>query len=158
MAGQGAFGVKHLEAMQKIEGVEVVSLAGGSAESTRAVAERDLESLSRAVQRAAGRREEADRERARQALTRAAEAARAAGDQELADGLLRQRDTLDRRSQQAALARQLAEAMPETQRAGLLRQLERLQRDGDAEGLNQATVDAMAEAALDGSRPVVATT
>jgi 2-hydroxy-4-carboxymuconate semialdehyde hemiacetal dehydrogenase len=40
MAGQGAFGIKHLEAMQKIDGVEVVSLAGGSAESTREVAER----------------------------------------------------------------------------------------------------------------------
>ena len=40
MAGQGAFGVKHLEAMQKIEGVEVVSLVGGSAETTKAVAER----------------------------------------------------------------------------------------------------------------------
>jgi 2-hydroxy-4-carboxymuconate semialdehyde hemiacetal dehydrogenase len=40
MAGQGAFGVKHLEAIEKIEGVEVVSLAGGSPESTKAVAER----------------------------------------------------------------------------------------------------------------------
>jgi 2-hydroxy-4-carboxymuconate semialdehyde hemiacetal dehydrogenase len=40
MAGQGAFGIKHLEAMRKIDGVEVVSLAGGSAESTREVAER----------------------------------------------------------------------------------------------------------------------
>ena len=40
MAGQGAFGVKHLEAMQKIDGVEVVSLVGGSAGSTKAVAER----------------------------------------------------------------------------------------------------------------------
>src|SRR5215216_338387 len=40
MAGQGAFGIKHLEAMAKIEGVEVVSLAGGSPDSTREVAER----------------------------------------------------------------------------------------------------------------------
>ncbi len=40
MAGQGAFGVKHLEAIQKIDGVEVVSLVGGSPESTREVAER----------------------------------------------------------------------------------------------------------------------
>jgi len=40
MAGQGAFGVKHLEAMQNIPGVEVVSLVGGSADSTRDVAER----------------------------------------------------------------------------------------------------------------------
>jgi 2-hydroxy-4-carboxymuconate semialdehyde hemiacetal dehydrogenase len=40
MAGQGAFGIKHLEAMAKIPDVEVVSLVGGSAESTRAVAER----------------------------------------------------------------------------------------------------------------------
>jgi 2-hydroxy-4-carboxymuconate semialdehyde hemiacetal dehydrogenase len=40
MAGQGAFGVKHLEAMAKIPGVEVVSLAGGSPDSTREVAEK----------------------------------------------------------------------------------------------------------------------
>ena len=40
MAGQGAFGVKHLEAIEKIDGVEVVSLAGGSPDSTKAVAER----------------------------------------------------------------------------------------------------------------------
>ena len=40
MAGQGAFGVKHLEAMQQIDGVEVVSLVGGSPDSTKAVAER----------------------------------------------------------------------------------------------------------------------
>ncbi len=40
MAGQGAFGIKHLEAMQKIDGIEVVSLIGGSAESTKQVAER----------------------------------------------------------------------------------------------------------------------
>ena len=40
MAGQGAFGIKHLEAIANIPGIEVVSLAGGSAETTRAVAER----------------------------------------------------------------------------------------------------------------------
>ena len=39
-AGQGAFGVKHLEALQNIPGIEVVTLAGGSADSTRGVAER----------------------------------------------------------------------------------------------------------------------
>jgi 2-hydroxy-4-carboxymuconate semialdehyde hemiacetal dehydrogenase len=40
MAGQGAFGVKHLEAMQKIDGIEVVTLAGGSADSTAEVAKK----------------------------------------------------------------------------------------------------------------------
>jgi 2-hydroxy-4-carboxymuconate semialdehyde hemiacetal dehydrogenase len=40
MAGQGAFGIKHLEAIQKIPDVEVVSLAGGSADSTKEVAEK----------------------------------------------------------------------------------------------------------------------
>jgi 2-hydroxy-4-carboxymuconate semialdehyde hemiacetal dehydrogenase len=40
MAGQGAFGIKHLEAIQKISGIEVVTLAGGSPDSTREVAER----------------------------------------------------------------------------------------------------------------------
>ncbi len=40
MAGQGAFGVKHLEAIQKIPDIQVVSLAGGTAESTREVAEK----------------------------------------------------------------------------------------------------------------------
>jgi 2-hydroxy-4-carboxymuconate semialdehyde hemiacetal dehydrogenase len=39
MAGQGAFGIKHLEAMARIPGIEVVTLAGGSIDSTRAVAE-----------------------------------------------------------------------------------------------------------------------
>jgi 2-hydroxy-4-carboxymuconate semialdehyde hemiacetal dehydrogenase len=38
MAGQGAFGIKHLEAIQKIPGIEVVTLAGGSPDSTREVA------------------------------------------------------------------------------------------------------------------------
>ena len=38
MAGQGAFGVKHLEAVQNIEGVEVISLVGGDQEATREVA------------------------------------------------------------------------------------------------------------------------
>jgi len=40
VAGQGAFGVKHLEALQNIAGIEVVALAGGSPDSTKAVAER----------------------------------------------------------------------------------------------------------------------
>src|SRR5688500_11451788 len=40
VAGQGAFGVKHLEALQNIPGIEVVTLAGGSPDSTRQVAER----------------------------------------------------------------------------------------------------------------------
>jgi len=40
VAGQGAFGIKHLEALQNIEDVEVVSLAGGSIDSTREVAQR----------------------------------------------------------------------------------------------------------------------
>jgi 2-hydroxy-4-carboxymuconate semialdehyde hemiacetal dehydrogenase len=38
VAGQGAFGIKHIEAIQKIEGIEVASLAGGSADSTAEVA------------------------------------------------------------------------------------------------------------------------
>jgi 2-hydroxy-4-carboxymuconate semialdehyde hemiacetal dehydrogenase len=40
MAGQGAFGVKHLEAIQKIDGIEVVTLAGGNPEATREVAQK----------------------------------------------------------------------------------------------------------------------
>jgi 2-hydroxy-4-carboxymuconate semialdehyde hemiacetal dehydrogenase len=39
MAGQDAFGVKHLEAMAKIPDMEVVSLVGGSAESTESFPE-----------------------------------------------------------------------------------------------------------------------
>jgi 2-hydroxy-4-carboxymuconate semialdehyde hemiacetal dehydrogenase len=38
LAGQGAFGIKHLEALANIDDVEVVSLAGGSAASTEEVA------------------------------------------------------------------------------------------------------------------------
>jgi 2-hydroxy-4-carboxymuconate semialdehyde hemiacetal dehydrogenase len=40
IAGQGAFGVKHIEAIQKISGIEIVTLAGGSAESTAEVAKK----------------------------------------------------------------------------------------------------------------------
>jgi 2-hydroxy-4-carboxymuconate semialdehyde hemiacetal dehydrogenase len=40
VAGQGAFGVKHLEAIQNIPDVTVVSLAGGSPQSTKDVAEK----------------------------------------------------------------------------------------------------------------------
>jgi 2-hydroxy-4-carboxymuconate semialdehyde hemiacetal dehydrogenase len=38
MVGQGAFGQKHLDAIAKIAGIEVVSLCGGSPDSTRDVA------------------------------------------------------------------------------------------------------------------------
>ncbi len=38
LAGQGAFGVKHLEAISKIEGVEVVTLTGGNPAGTEEVA------------------------------------------------------------------------------------------------------------------------
>jgi 2-hydroxy-4-carboxymuconate semialdehyde hemiacetal dehydrogenase len=40
LAGEGAFGVKHLEAIRAIPGVTVVSLVGGVAEATREAAER----------------------------------------------------------------------------------------------------------------------
>jgi 2-hydroxy-4-carboxymuconate semialdehyde hemiacetal dehydrogenase len=40
LAGQGAFGIKHLEALRNIPDIEVVSLAGGTPETTREVAER----------------------------------------------------------------------------------------------------------------------
>src|SRR5258708_9789809 len=38
LAGHGAFGIKHLEAMAKIPGIEVISLAGSNGESAREVA------------------------------------------------------------------------------------------------------------------------
>jgi 2-hydroxy-4-carboxymuconate semialdehyde hemiacetal dehydrogenase len=40
LAGQGAFGVKHLEAVSSIEGIQVATLAGGNAEQTAEVAAR----------------------------------------------------------------------------------------------------------------------
>ncbi len=40
LAGAGAFGVKHLEAMQKIDGVRVVSLIGRELEKTREIAQK----------------------------------------------------------------------------------------------------------------------
>jgi len=40
VAGQGAFGQKHLEGIASIKGVEVVSLAGGNAEATKEVAQK----------------------------------------------------------------------------------------------------------------------
>lgn len=39
LAGHGAFGIKHLEAMAKIPGIEVISLAGSNAQSAREVAQ-----------------------------------------------------------------------------------------------------------------------
>jgi len=39
LAGEGAFGTKHLEAIRNIPGIEVVTLAGGVPEQTRALAE-----------------------------------------------------------------------------------------------------------------------
>jgi 2-hydroxy-4-carboxymuconate semialdehyde hemiacetal dehydrogenase len=40
LAGQGAFGIKHLEAIQKIPGVEVITLTGGNPVATKEVAGR----------------------------------------------------------------------------------------------------------------------
>src|ERR1700676_2965562 len=40
VAGQGAFGVKHLEAIAKIDGIEVISLAGGNPAGTEEVAKK----------------------------------------------------------------------------------------------------------------------
>jgi 2-hydroxy-4-carboxymuconate semialdehyde hemiacetal dehydrogenase len=40
LAGQGAFGIKHLEAIQKIPGIEVITITGGNQESTREVAQK----------------------------------------------------------------------------------------------------------------------
>jgi len=40
VAGQGAFGVKHLEAIAKIDGIEVVTLAGGNPAGTEDVAKK----------------------------------------------------------------------------------------------------------------------
>ena len=40
LAGQGAIGIKHLEAIQKIPGIEVITLTGGNQEATREVAEK----------------------------------------------------------------------------------------------------------------------
>ncbi len=40
IAGQGAFGVKHIEAIRNIPGIEIVTLAGGSADSTAEVAKK----------------------------------------------------------------------------------------------------------------------
>ena len=40
VAGQGAFGIKHLEAIANIDGIEVVSLAGGNLAGTEEVAKR----------------------------------------------------------------------------------------------------------------------
>jgi 2-hydroxy-4-carboxymuconate semialdehyde hemiacetal dehydrogenase len=40
LAGQGAFGVKHLEAVSRIDGIQVASLAGGNSEQTAEVAQK----------------------------------------------------------------------------------------------------------------------
>jgi 2-hydroxy-4-carboxymuconate semialdehyde hemiacetal dehydrogenase len=38
LAGQGAFGIKHLEAIQNIPGIEVITITGGNQEATKEVA------------------------------------------------------------------------------------------------------------------------
>jgi 2-hydroxy-4-carboxymuconate semialdehyde hemiacetal dehydrogenase len=40
VAGQGAFGQKHLDALKRIQGVEVTSLVGGNQDSTAQVAKK----------------------------------------------------------------------------------------------------------------------
>src|SRR6202050_5078734 len=40
VAGQGAFGVKHIEAIQNIPGIEVITLTGGNQAATKEVAEK----------------------------------------------------------------------------------------------------------------------
>jgi 2-hydroxy-4-carboxymuconate semialdehyde hemiacetal dehydrogenase len=40
LAGQGAFGIKHLEAIQNIPGIEVITLTGGNQETTAEVAKK----------------------------------------------------------------------------------------------------------------------
>jgi 2-hydroxy-4-carboxymuconate semialdehyde hemiacetal dehydrogenase len=40
VAGQGAFGVKHIEAIQNIPGIEIITLAGGSPAATEEVAKK----------------------------------------------------------------------------------------------------------------------
>ena len=40
VAGQGAFGQKHLDALKRIPGVEVTSLVGGNQDSTAQVAKK----------------------------------------------------------------------------------------------------------------------
>ena len=115
-------------------------------ELAEAVRDGDAERRARAAERAAARREAADRERARAALDAAASAARAAGDEGLASELEADARLLARRSEEAALARELVDAMPELAGAELGRSLERLEREGDGSGLNRAMVDAMREA------------
>jgi len=57
VAGQGAFGQKHLDALKRIQGVEVTSLVGGSAASTAEVAKKyaiahHTQDLAEGIQRA----------------------------------------------------------------------------------------------------------
>jgi 2-hydroxy-4-carboxymuconate semialdehyde hemiacetal dehydrogenase len=40
VAGQGAFGVKHIEAIQNIPGIEIITLSGGNQEATEEVAKK----------------------------------------------------------------------------------------------------------------------
>jgi hypothetical protein len=76
--GQGAFGVKHLEGIKPAStGIEVVSLAGGRAESTKAVAEKygiphwttDLAESARAAGRRGGDPRDADADARRASRT-----------------------------------------------------------------------------------------
>jgi len=55
VGGQGAFGVKHLEGIARIPGIEVVSLVGGRPETTKAVADGSASRIGRATSPRASR-------------------------------------------------------------------------------------------------------
>ncbi|MEO0326727.1 MAG: hypothetical protein AAF447_27535, partial [Myxococcota bacterium] len=132
---------------QRARDAAIDALADREAELARALALRDQGAFDRGIERAAARREAADRERAQQALDDAARAAAREGDEGLSRSLLRRRRLRGDRAEAAALARELAEAMPELLEGPLGRRLERLDRGaGAGAALAPELVDAMRQA------------
>lgn len=79
--------------------------------ASEALAQRDLETLDRALERVANAREAADRARARRALQQAAQAAEEAGAPGVAEALREEENLLHRREQRNSLLRRLAQQL-----------------------------------------------
>lgn len=116
----------------------------GFESAARALQENDLASLDRELERLANAREASDRQRARQALAAAAEAASQAGDQGTADLLREQESLLRQRSERNGLLRSLARQLG--QDPAVRRQAQHLDRnpnDTAARALAQALEEAL---------------
>ncbi len=117
----------------------------GFAGAAQALEAHDLEALDRAMERLANARESADRERARAALSEAADAAQGAGANDLADALHQEEELLHRRADRNQLLRALATQLGQNEAVRRAAEhLERLPSDESARDLAEVMERALA--------------